>query len=147
MPTPEICRHTRVQKALKIKGFSHLNIRRDEMLKEQVAKLDYKWRFCGIPDEYETEWENEGEIAKQNCRAFAKEVIDLFKAEVDKLTVIDDEEIKFQVKKCEYPISKAGQEPDGEIAFMACNTARLYKELPNAQLQADKDKLLDLMGE
>ncbi len=49
----------------------------EKELREKIAKLDYQWRFCGVPDEYETEWKKEGECIKQSCREFAKELLTL----------------------------------------------------------------------
>lgn len=51
---------------------------------EEIAKLDYMWRFCGVPDEYEAEWENETECIKQNCRAFACEILS-----ISKIAIVD----------------------------------------------------------
>ncbi len=43
--------------------------------REEIAKLDYQWRFCGIPDEYESEWQKESsECIKQSCRQFADQI-------------------------------------------------------------------------
>ena len=44
-------------------------------LVEWVAKKDYFWRICGIPDEYEAEWKKESLCTKQNCREFAREIL------------------------------------------------------------------------
>ena len=38
-------------------------------------------------------------------------------------------------KLCESPVFKAGQEPDGEIAFMAVDTTRLYRKIAQAQAE------------
>lgn len=58
------------------------------------------------------------------------------------LTRISPEKIRDIVKSCEYPIFKPGQEPDGEVAFMALNSNRLHTEIADAQLEADQ-KVID----
>ena len=67
-------------------------------LREKIAKLDYMWRFCGIPDEYETEWEKEGELVKQNSRAFAREVLALLPG-TEEAKREERERIKKDIKK------------------------------------------------
>ena len=46
-----------------------------DKLLEWVAMRDYMWRFCGVPDEYESEWVRECECIKQSCRDFAREIL------------------------------------------------------------------------
>ena len=49
--------------------------------KTEIAKLVYMWRFCGVPDEYETEWSKEGECIRQSCRALAERILEVIKKE------------------------------------------------------------------
>jgi len=46
-------------------------------VKEDIAKLDYMWRYCGVPDEYEYGWEEETDSIKSNCREFATQILSL----------------------------------------------------------------------
>jgi len=68
----------------------------------------------------------------------ADQILNLFKAEVDKLTVIHESAC---VK--EFDRASFRQDEKGEY-----NRLRQAKQaIANLQLQADKDRLLDLMGE
>jgi len=81
----------------------------------------------------------------------SEDVVNLFKAEVDKLTVIDDGAIELLKVRCQYPIGEEGyigRTGVGRRAtFYSINNKKLYKLLPEAQLQHTKKELLDLMGE
>ena len=92
------------------------------MLKEQVA---------GILEKY---FNDPIEIPCPYCEA-NKEILNLFKAQIEKLTVIEDEEIS-QAKK-------------GHTAIIQAHPSVYPQDtaVAKAQLQADKDKLLDLMEE
>ena len=61
-------------------------------------------------------------------------ICSVFEPKPDESMLIGDEEIKEIRERCEYPIFKSGQEPDGEIAFMACDEPRLHKEIAKVQL-------------
>jgi copper chaperone CopZ len=104
------------------------------MLKEQVAEIliqndprtcvkVYRYVLSGaqINESY-----NEGRKAIKELKGVAQEILNLFKAEVDKLTVIEDKEITRH------------ELPDGDYDITG---------LCQAQLQHTKKQILDLMGE
>jgi len=61
----------------------------EDKVREAIALIDYQWRFCGIPDEHESEWLNESQCTKQNCREFAQEILSLKIEDRYKLEIID----------------------------------------------------------
>jgi len=96
------------------------------MLKEQIAKILY-----GSEDYPSTE---------KRYLLLAQAILNLFKAEVDKLTVIDDEEFKAELLKYYIGICQTNppQMPNQTDTIWCCL---------KAQLQHTKKQLLDLMGE
>jgi len=98
------------------------------MIKEQVAKWLFKNKSRLPNQRFYPEWYNETTacpLTEKEYLNLANEIINLFKAEVDKLTVIGEDDI------CD----NYGHE---------CSQLKLERE---AQLQADKDKLLESMEE
>lgn len=47
-------------------------------IEKLVTALAYQWWVCGVPDEYQAEWEKESEITKQSCIRFAQRVHQLY---------------------------------------------------------------------
>ena len=104
------------------------------MLKEQIIQE----KSCPLGEEQSCPYEP----LLLNCDdCYANRIISLFKAEVDKLTVIDDEEIiKLAAHWNPIPNRLEGITP--EVIKL-----RLFQSVRKAQLQHDKKTLLDLMGE
>jgi len=97
-------------------------------MKEQVARELAKLVEC--------DWDNFQPSVKAEFNRCASQIINLFKAEVDKLTVIPDGDIN-QIEV---------DDPTLDMSFYN----DYYEEtniLLKAQLQADKDKLLESMEE
>jgi len=104
------------------------------MLKEQVAEILYA-DGDGLPV---NGWHYLNHISKDIYRAKAEQILNLFKSVVEELTVIDESAC---VK--EFDRASFRQDEKGEY-----NRLRQAKQaIANLQLQADKDRLLDLMGE
>ncbi len=57
------------------------------------------------------------------------------------MKLISDEEMVDIRKSCEYPMFKSGQEPDGEIAFMASDERRVHSGIAQAQLDSCEKQL------
>jgi len=103
------------------------------MLKEQVAEILRQEVI-----EYEKAWRGEPCLKPETL---VDQILNLFKAEVDKLTVMDNEELVLEEIRTPtgdniggYPVVQVTKEID--------ITATL-----NKQLQHTKKELLDLMGE
>ena len=83
-----------------------------------------------------------GKLARYVAEAQRDKDVNLFKAEVDKLTVIDDEELEIAVNEW--------VNEDWAVRYIRLNRGHYGDILPiiaKAQLQHDKQTLLDLMGE
>ncbi len=103
------------------------------MLKEQVARklsLMDNYPFDDLK-EHATGF-NEGNPTQAHYLRRAQEVINLFKAEVDKLTMVDDGEIQSIIDEWSFEDR--------------CTDKLLANRATNAQLQDTKKKLLGLIG-
>ena len=114
------------------------------MLREQMAEeLFYEdwdaesgYAYANASNGY---WGEQDEFLKDHYRKRAGIVLNLFRAEVEKLTVIDDEEL-----------AKLWKQAQQETANPMCHldATEMMMELErDTQLQHTKKQLLDLMGE
>ena len=119
------------------------------MLKEQIIQFtrDNVALFdCAgdCPDEvaiYENEHYGETIRTPEYCnQCFAKRLVKLFKAEVDKLTVIDGKRAKEAWAKPIHGITA------GHKLFLMMEDNVAVKSVASEQLQHTKKQLLDLMG-
>jgi len=76
-----------------------------------------------------------------------RQLVNTFKAEVDKLTVIGDEEISNHLYRVSTSKYDAFTEGDGTLVNPNIYSHVRIKELLKAQLQHTKQKLLDIMEE
>jgi len=118
-------------------------------VKEDIAKLDYMWRYCGVPDEYEYGWEEETDSIKSNCREFATQIISLVckriegaklkNEELDHILLTEDD-----LKEIEQ-MATIGVEPDDHIAyvqnFQMAYDDKLKRKTAQAQLQHSIDAI------
>lgn len=113
-------------------------------MKEQVAKKHWLIirDFSAFTDTLE--WEDLPKDEQIKSLEWAQEILNLFKAEVDKLTVIDDRE-NYWIRYSQYP-----QDSWDLKAWLTDRDNFTYnsiKQFQEAQLQHTKEQLLDLMEE
>jgi len=77
-----------------------------------------------------------GQMWTFDSERLTKAILNLFKAEIDKLTVIDYEEISQSIREA---ISRQ--------VWVDITVKQRYEAIADAQLQDTKKQLLDLMGE